>query len=409
MKPDVVVVGAGVAGLACAAQLSGSGVAVTVLEARSRIGGRILTLRTGEGEPPVELGAQVVHGDRASVWDVLGQPESNRSWRDAAATVVLDGRCHPMAVLRQGGVAPWELEQRIAAEHPGDTPVSELLEALGVRGHFGSIGAEWLRQTWGAGPDELSAEGITTVRRTERCGRGEFVVDAGYDTVTRRLAEGLDIRTDQAVHAIHWAAGGATIEATGCSIRARRVVVTVPPPVVASGRLCLDPLPEDKERAAAALPLGDAICVAVALSQPATESAVVFDADGHAGFWRATAGSRRISAVAKGATAQHVRCALRSPPMLAELLHRALPWTSPAEVLDITVADWGSDPWTTGAFTFPRVGALGAARRWAEPIDGTVFFAGEATCSERHMASVHGALESGLRAAKEVADVLHAG
>src|SRR5205085_246434 len=64
---DVVVVGAGVAGLACARALADEGVEVVVLEARERIGGRIRTLRV-EGEAPVELGASVVHGDAATTW-----------------------------------------------------------------------------------------------------------------------------------------------------------------------------------------------------------------------------------------------------------------------------------------------------------------------------------------------------
>ncbi|MEV1206570.1 FAD-dependent oxidoreductase, partial [Microbispora rosea] len=71
MRVDVVVVGAGVSGLTAARRLRAAGLAVTVLEARDRVGGRVRTHRPSDGGPAMELGAQVVHGDRNPVWDVL--------------------------------------------------------------------------------------------------------------------------------------------------------------------------------------------------------------------------------------------------------------------------------------------------------------------------------------------------
>ncbi|MEV5496070.1 FAD-dependent oxidoreductase, partial [Nonomuraea fuscirosea] len=67
---DVVVIGAGVSGLAAAAKLAGAGLAVEVLEARQRIGGRIHT----DEESGLELGAQVVHGDRNPIGALPGLP-----------------------------------------------------------------------------------------------------------------------------------------------------------------------------------------------------------------------------------------------------------------------------------------------------------------------------------------------
>ncbi|MDB4899742.1 MAG: amine oxidase, partial [Gemmatimonadetes bacterium] len=62
-RTDVVVIGAGVAGLAAARQLHDEGVRVVVLEARDRIGGRILTARHRASAMPIELGAEFLHGD----------------------------------------------------------------------------------------------------------------------------------------------------------------------------------------------------------------------------------------------------------------------------------------------------------------------------------------------------------
>src|SRR5258708_36388738 len=67
--PEVVIIGAGVAGLTAARELSAAGVQVLVLEARDRLGGRVLTHHTPDG--PVELGAEVVHGASVATMDVV--------------------------------------------------------------------------------------------------------------------------------------------------------------------------------------------------------------------------------------------------------------------------------------------------------------------------------------------------
>ncbi len=71
MADSVIVIGAGIAGLSAADVLSGAGVAVTVLEARDRIGGRIHTLTSERGEHPIELGAEFIHGERVETWQVI--------------------------------------------------------------------------------------------------------------------------------------------------------------------------------------------------------------------------------------------------------------------------------------------------------------------------------------------------
>src|SRR5204863_2859464 len=70
-QPDVLIIGAGVAGLAAAGKLSQAGVRVFVLEARDRIGGRVLTIHPSEFETAVELGAEFVHGHPPEVFDLI--------------------------------------------------------------------------------------------------------------------------------------------------------------------------------------------------------------------------------------------------------------------------------------------------------------------------------------------------
>src|SRR4051812_16145872 len=68
--PDVIIIGAGAAGLAAAAKLTHAGINVHILEARDRIGGRIHTLK--ESGIVIELGAEFVHGKSRELWDLIG-------------------------------------------------------------------------------------------------------------------------------------------------------------------------------------------------------------------------------------------------------------------------------------------------------------------------------------------------
>jgi len=71
--------------------------------------------------------------------------------------------------------------------------------------------------------------------------------------------------------------------------------------------------------------------------------------------------------------------------------------------------DWQSDPLSRGAYSYGKVGADGAQESLASPVESTLFFAGEATDTTGHNGTVHGAIASGMRAAREILDVKRAG
>ncbi|MEV4081986.1 FAD-dependent oxidoreductase [Nonomuraea fuscirosea] len=200
---DVVVIGAGVSGLAAAAKLAGAGLAVEVLEARQRIGGRIHT----DEESGLELGAQVVHGDRNPIGALPGLPALVPLPR-YAARVLLDGAPHPLSALRP---PPPLLEERLVAgatSRPsagaagrlsagvsGDVPVAQWLKEQTARSPAAlEPAAEWFRQNWAAGPEALSALGVAVARRADAVGRGEFALPGGFRTLPERLADGLRVR-----------------------------------------------------------------------------------------------------------------------------------------------------------------------------------------------------------------------
>jgi monoamine oxidase len=88
-----------------------------------------------------------------------------------------------------------------------------------------------------------------------------------------------------------------------------------------------------------------------------------------------------------------------SPERVAQLTAGTFPWLRAMDIAEMYTADWSNDPFALVGFSFGRVGGLEAPAIWAAPLADTLFFAGEATCGVRHLGLVHGALESGARAA----------
>jgi len=406
---DVVVIGGGVAGLGCARELASHGLPVVVLEARDRVGGRVWTLRLPEHEP-VELGAQVVHGEFASTWETIRAAELRTTPLDLARALLfgLGDRAYTTAqILSSGVLAPWIIETELSRRDVGDLPVKEVLDNAEITDLSRAIALEWLTQVWGADPATLSTAGLRRIKGAWKSGRGEFVVLDGYDQVPQYLADGLDIQLRAPVRNVRWSSGQVEVEAGRKKWRARAAVVTVPPTVVASGNVRFAPsLPAAKSEAARAIPLGDAIVVVSRLLQPAPASVWALDVGNEGGFWQAVADSYLLIGWMKGPAARRVRVLPVNGSLVAHLVGSVLPWVQREMVDEVHVIDWGADPYALGAYSYPKVGALEQPAVWAAPVSNTLFFAGEATCGDRHPGMVHGALESGIRAAREVVAAL---
>ncbi|CAM5359332.1 amine oxidase [Streptomyces spiroverticillatus] len=404
--PDVIVVGAGVAGLACAADLSGAGVDVLVLEARERIGGRVLTHRPADGGPPLELGAQIVHGDRNPAHTLLGALPA--APRPQSASVVLGRVARPMAVLARGPHAPWLLEGRLVRYEddasPGGLSADAWLARSGAGDAERAVAGEWLRQTWAADPASLDAAAVALAMRQDPGGQGEFIVPGGMDRIPAALAEGVEVRTGTPVHRIERDADEVRVVTGEGVLTARQVVVAVPPAVVDRGLLEIGGLDADRREAARTLRPGDGFVAVATLSAPAPASVSVFDADGVSGFLSCVQGRPEVLVVAKGAAARYLRTAV-SGGQLGGLIAVALPWTRTAEVTGVEVADWGADPYAGGAFCAPGPGTADAARIWARPTDdGRLFFTGEAAVAGRALPWMQGAIADGRRAADDVTE-----
>src|SRR5947207_14251637 len=102
-NPDVIILGAGAAGLSAAIELTRAGLAVSVIEARNRIGGRIFTLRDPVCDAPIELGAEFIHGKPPEIWDLLRRNHLDGTEVDADVWCVREDRLSTLCFLSEYG------------------------------------------------------------------------------------------------------------------------------------------------------------------------------------------------------------------------------------------------------------------------------------------------------------------
>jgi monoamine oxidase len=407
--PQVIVIGAGVAGLAAAATLADAGVETVVLEARDRIGGRIYTRHESGFEAPIELGAEFVHGmvqptlDIASAAGLLlaemtGQHEA--ADRDDRFYEQLGRVMHAL----DGARTP---DRSFAAFLDALNPsAEERAAALGYVQGFDAADPKRVGERWLAASEASSA-----ADRSDR----QFRVVHGYDAVPAWLASRIPrdaLHLSAVVDRILWRRGHVTVHAGATEMAARAVLCTVPLGVLQAGSIAFDPTLEHDRMVG--LFTGHAARVVFRFRE-------LFWDDDHpdlsflfgrtplfpvwwtmyplrAPLLTGWTGGPPAEPLA-GRTADAVAdCALES---LAR--HFGLPRGElEQQVVSHWSHDWATDPFARGAYSYGGVGGLEAQRRFAEPIEGTLFFAGEATDSSGRSGTVHAALASGQRAALEV-------
>jgi monoamine oxidase len=436
---DVVVIGAGAAGLAAARALADAGRTVIVLEARDRIGGRILTLRPPGLAVPIELGAEFVHGAPTVLWDLL----------EAARLPVCDAIEEHVAlrdgVLRGGDDAfGGELHDVLSAigEWRDDRSRPDVSFATLLHDRFAGRGAEargYVEGFHAAVPERASVRALAEAESDASGEEPAFRVVGGYDGVIGWLAAGagapLDVRLRAPVRRVAWSDDGVHVHADGVGdVHARACVVTLPLGVLQAsvaglrgeGAVVFDP-PLDARRPS--LDLLEAGHVArivlrfrtrfwergvpnLARGEDATELSFVH-ADGETVpvWW--TLRALRAPVVVGWAGGPRSHALLAVPPerraaLALESLARTL--GTPAGTLERELVsshhhDWSADPYSRGAYAFARVGGVDAPERLAEPL-GALYFAGEHTAGKGEWATVHGALATGARAARQVSDAL---
>lgn len=416
---DVAVIGAGVAGLAAADELRRQGLRVSALEARNRIGGRILTHRDERFPFAIELGAEFIHGDA---------PETGRIVREAGALAYEVTGEHWRA--ERGRLRRyrkfWSHVDRVLGRIDPEGEDRSFADFLAQRPGGRSLARdrtaarEFVEGFHAADPREVSAlslapeEGESPTESAQRAGR----IVQGYDVVPRWLARDLGdaLRLGCPVTEIAWEPGRVEIDAYG--IRARAAVVTLPlgvlkvPPGEPGGVRFRPDVPTIR-KAVDGLATGCVVRLAMVFREMPWEEpkdlGYLHTSDPSFRVWWtafplrapllvAWSGGPPAGALTRQGQTEIERKALG---VLAE--HLGISRRRVESRLEgVWMHDWENDPFTRGAYSYARVGGSEAAKELAKPVEGTLYFAGEAADAEGRNGTVEGAISTGLRAARKI-------
>ena len=420
---DVIVIGAGIAGLAAARTLAEAGLRVALIEARDRVGGRIHTVPAAEGELPVELGAEFIHGLPPELIHLVEEAGLTRFELEG------DSRCFRQ---EQGRLGPCSHHREVAQlfdqlSHEelsqGDLSFAEFAAQHRFKQEAVAWATNYVEGFNAADANRISIRSLRKQQAAEDAISGDrlFRVVEGYNRVPAFLLRGFldaggELATSTSVRAISWRPASVEVATVaGRFFHAAAAISTLPLGVLQARTVAFSPQPVEIFAAADRLAMGLAARVVYEFdrgfwsnSDSLKGLSFLFAPDATPPTWWTTI--PRPSSMLTGWVAGRKAGKLN----LAELPETGL--TTLAGILGIDVRkhllrwhqhDWEIDPHSRGAYTYVPRGAIHASDELSVPVAETLFFAGEHTDTSGHWGTVHGALRSGYRVAEQVLGTLN--
>jgi monoamine oxidase len=438
---DILIIGAGAAGLAAARSLAVAGLEVVILEARNRIGGRVHTFRAESSPLPIELGAEFIHGQPPEILEIIDRANlklvevPNRHW-----------------YLRQGFLIEssefWskleDLMEQMKQIGPPDKSFKEFLETYAQNRDLGdekNVARMYVEGFHAAPIDRISVLGLNKANEAAESIEGDrqFRNPSGYDLILQPLhdeaiSHGAQFRLKTVVEEVRWRRNRveitSRIDGAAEEFEASRVLVTLPLGIMqadskATGSVRFSPPLNERVQAARKLATGHVIKVVLrfresfweGLSLPTEDNSkkdlrllsFIHAAEESLMTWWTQLPTREplLSGWTGGPGAE--KLSLEGDDFIVNESVEALvrifrmPRKEIEEFLEESYTyNWRRDPYSLGAYSYLPVGGLDAQNLFARPVDDTLFFAGEATNTQGHIGTVHGAIASGIRAAQEI-------
>lgn len=412
---DVIVVGAGLAGLAAAQELRANGASVVVLEASDQIGGRVRT--DWSLGAPFEVGAGWIHGPSAEnpTWQLADSAGADLFVTDDASLELYDqfgdalseeehGRQDDISTRLQRFLNAPDRRQDARSIHEAIADIDpDLLNDPQGRWTLSTN----LEFDIGAAIEDISA---ANALMSDAFGGADVVFTQGYDSILAPLAEGLDIRLNTPVSWVWYGEEG--VEVAG--FEADYLVCAVPLGVLKAGTIAFDPpLPAAIQEAVEAIGFGSVTKIALKFAEPFWDIStqyfgIMTEPKGRWNYWlnyRTFSDENILLGLCVG---RYAPFADRMTPQ--EMTNDAMSvlrsvWdddvTTPQAVV---TTHWSEDPLFRGAYSYPQTGgSIAQFESFEYPVADRIFMAGEHTIFDHH-GTTHGAIMSGRRAAEAIAE-----
>ncbi len=450
MTSEIIIIGAGAAGLSAANELAKAGVTSVVLEARDRIGGRIFTLHDEEANAPIELGAEFIHGKPFETFNLAHQAglkiieTSGESWHLNAY-----GKLEPAeSDLPRTEKIIWQKLGTFIEDSNEDISVQSFLDNLSKefteKENFAIARQLFENYVAGFHAAELEKIGVKSLIKTESAeeeieGERAFHLPTGYNCLSDYLFEqaknsGTVFQLKTTVKKIKWRKGHVEITAENDEqneeiYTARAIIVTLPLGVLKAstrlkGAVRFEPQLISKKDALQKIEMGAARRIVFTfkrkwwadilskINKDKSQLGFLFTQNEVISVWWTNESNESAeTATLTGWTggdkavtlSQHnnnfaIDQAIESLCKIFQIKRSFIK----NEIISVHTFDWQNDCFARGSYSYIGVDGTDAPRKLAESIEDTLFFAGEATNYEGYWGTVHGALATGMRAAQEV-------
>jgi len=419
---NILIIGAGAAGLFAARELSKKGISVTILEARDRTGGRVHTVIDNRFELPVETGAEFVHGDLGITLALIKEAKLHHY---AIKGQVWNSDNGYLSTQEDFIEDQDELVKKLKSLEK-DMPVKEFLNTHFPGDKFVDLRESLVSFVEGydaADSDEASS--FALLQELVAQDADNYRLEGGYvkllDHLTNECKKhSCTIHLSTVVASVKWSAGLAKITTTdGREFVAEKVIITLPLGVLQTnarenGHVHIDPLPEEYTEAILSMGFSGVIKAVLQFDEPfwkdhAEDVGFLF-ADTEFPTWWTQLPEKNgmITGWVAGPNSMAMKNASDD-----ELLHKALSSLSKIFLLSEDVlrqklkawriTNWITDDFTRGAYAFEKVTSKNAKRVLNTPLANTVYFAGEALCEGPERGTVEGAFISAMEAVKKAA------
>jgi len=399
---EVVIVGGGAAGIAAAHRLRAARIDALLIEARPRLGGRAWTA-ADEAGAPLDVGCGWLHSAERNPWAPIAAAQGRTidktppPWARRSAQIgprAFDGAAFGQALQEFRGRAD------SLGEEAADQPAAAFLEPHNRWNNLLNAVSTYYS---GAELDLVSARDLA---RYDDSGVNWRIVE-GYGSCIAAHGAGLPAELECKVERIDRRGRRLRVETTRGAVSAQAVIVTLPSNLIAEQPDLFQPALPDKTEAAAGLPLGlaDKLFLSLADAEQFEKESRAFGQTSRAataGYHFRPFGRPMIEAYFGGALAAELEAGGEG----------AFFDFASAELVGLFGSDfsrrlaplqfhaWGSDPFSRGSYSYALPGKADCRMALAAPVDGRLFFAGEA-CSPSDYSTAHGALITGLAAAEQ--------